>query len=47
MEAVVAVLEMLSKLATDPTIFRYKVVKYTTWLLVSLLCLAAILSLYY
>lgn len=47
MEAVVALLEILSKFATDPTIFRYKVVKYTTWALISLLALGAILGLYY
>ena len=47
MDAVVAVLEILSKFATDPTIFRYKVVKYTIWVLISLLALGAILGLYY
>lgn len=47
MEAVVALLEILSKFATDPTIFRYKVVKYTLCVLVSLLALVAILGLYY
>lgn len=47
MEAVVALLEILSKFATDPTIFRYKVVKYTLWVLVSLLALGAILGLCY
>lgn len=47
MEAVVDLLEILSKFTSDPTIFKYRWIKYTTWLLVSLLCLAGILSLYY
>ncbi|XKX17452.1 hypothetical protein MVUOKPPV_CDS0055 [Klebsiella phage phi1_175008] len=47
MEAIVALLELLSKFTSDPTIFKYRWIKYTIWLLVSLLCLAGILSLYY